>query len=69
MLAARLLRSDQSAELKDVAQRELDVPAWHLTKDEMKRVALLPIDKVAGYCAKDVHYTLELARRQRECLA
>jgi DNA polymerase I-like protein with 3'-5' exonuclease and polymerase domains len=69
MLAARLLRSDQSAELKEVVKRELDVPDWSLTKDEMKQVALLPIDKVARYCAKDVYYTHQLAMWQRQCLA
>jgi hypothetical protein len=30
MIAARLLRCDRSAELKDVAARELDVPDWDL---------------------------------------
>ena len=69
MIAARLLRSDQSAELKDVAARELDVPDWGMTKADIERVQLLPIERVARYCAKDCYYTLELYRRQRSCLA
>ena len=69
MIAARLLRSDQSAELKDVAARELDVPDWGMTKAEIERVQFLPIERVARYCAKDCYYTLELYRRQRSCLA
>jgi DNA polymerase-1 len=69
MLAARLLRSDQSAELKDVAARELDVPDWGMTKADIGRVQILPIERVARYCAKDCRYTLELYWRQRACLA
>ena len=69
MLAARLLRSDLPAELKDLAVRELDVPDWGLTKADIERVQFLPIERVARYCAKDCRYTLELYRRQRACLA
>jgi len=68
MLAARLQRSDRSAELKDLAARELDVPDWGMTAAEIRRVQFLPIDRVARYCAKDCRYTLELYRRQRSCL-
>jgi len=69
MIAARLLRSDQSAELKDVAARELDVPDWGMTRVDIERVQFLPVDRVARYCAKDCRYTLEIYRRQRSCLA
>jgi DNA polymerase I-like protein with 3'-5' exonuclease and polymerase domains len=68
MLAARLLRSDLSADLEEVALRELDVPAWGLSKQEIGRIQLLPIDRVARYCAKDVRYALQLMRRQQQCL-
>jgi DNA polymerase-1 len=68
MVAARLLRSDQSAELKDLAVRELDVPDWGMTKAEIERVQFMPIDRVARYCAKDCWYTLELMRKQQTCL-
>jgi DNA polymerase I-like protein with 3'-5' exonuclease and polymerase domains len=68
MIAAKLLRSDLSADLEKVAIRELDVPAWSLPMTDMKRMQLLSIDTVAAYCAKDCWYTLQLFRRQRECL-
>ena len=64
MLAARLLRPDQSAELKDVAARELDVPNWELSKADMKRIEFLPIERVAAYCAKDCWYTLRIYQQQ-----
>lgn len=67
LLAARLLRADLPAGLKEVAVRELDVPDWGLAKQEMSKIAYLPVDRVARYCAKDVWYTLELMRRQTEC--
>jgi hypothetical protein len=69
MLAARLLASHLSAELKDVAGRELDVPDWSLGKEEIKKVQFLPVERVARYCAKDCYYTLQLYRRQRACLS
>ena len=68
MIAARLLRSDLPAKLKIVAQRELDVPDWGLSDAEMKRIQVLPIELVAGYCAKDCWYTMMLYRRQKACL-
>jgi hypothetical protein len=69
MLAARLLRSDLPAELKDLAVRELDVPDWGLTKADIERIQFLPIERVARYCGKDCRYTLEIYWRQRSCLA
>ena len=69
MVAARLLRSDLPADLKAIAERELDVPDWGLSKAEIKRVQFLPIETVAAYCAKDCWYTLAIYRRQRACLA
>lgn len=68
MLAARLLAAHLPADLKDLAMRELDVPDWSLGKEEIKKVQLLPVERVARYCAKDCYYTLELYRRQRACL-
>jgi len=68
-LAAVLIRADQPASLKEVAQRELDVPDWGLSTQELERIQFLPIDQVARYCAKDVWYTLELMRRQQACLS
>jgi len=68
MIAARLLRSDQSAELKDVAVRMLDVPDWGMTGADIARVQFLPVERVARYCAKDCRYTLQLYQRQREYL-
>ena len=68
MIAARLLRSDLPADLKDLAVRELDVPDWGLSKAELKRIQLLPIEMVAAYCAKDCWYTTMLYRRQQACL-
>lgn len=47
MLAARLQASHLSADLKDLAARELDVPDWSLGKDEIKIVQFLPIERVA----------------------
>jgi ribonuclease D len=69
MLVARLLRSDLPSGLKETAVRELDVPDWGLSKEELGRIQFLPIDRVARYCAKDVWYTLQLMRRQQACLA
>lgn len=68
MIAAKLLRSDLSADLEEVAVRELDEPPWALSQAELQRIAYLPIDRVAVYCGKDVRYTLALLRRQRTCL-
>jgi hypothetical protein len=68
MLSARLLRSNLPADLKTVAERELDVPSWDLSKEEMKRMQFLPIDKVAAYCAKDCWYTRCLWLKQREVI-
>jgi DNA polymerase I-like protein with 3'-5' exonuclease and polymerase domains len=68
MLAARLLRADQSAELKVVAARELDVPDWSLPTSDMERLEFMPIDTVAAYNAKDTWYTLRLYRKQAKCL-
>jgi DNA polymerase-1 len=67
MIAARLLRSDRSAELKDVAARELDVPDWGMTKADIEQVQFLPIERVARYCVKDCRFTLELYWRQQMC--
>lgn len=69
MLAARLLHSDLKADLELVACRELDVPPWAISPADMKRIELLPIDRVASYCAKDCVHTLALYRSQLECLA
>ena len=68
LLAARLLRSDLPAELKDVATSELDVPDWGLSKFDIARIQFLPIDQVARYCAKDCWYTAQLLRKQHACL-
>ena len=68
MIAAALLRSDQPANLKAVAARELDVLDWSLPAKEMPHLQFLPIDRVAAYCAADCFYTLELYGRQRRCL-
>jgi DNA polymerase I-like protein with 3'-5' exonuclease and polymerase domains len=68
LLAARLLHSDRPADLKEVATRELDVPGWGLPPAELRRIQLLPIDRVARYCARDACYTLQLMKRQKACL-
>jgi DNA polymerase I len=68
MIAARLLHSNLSAELKEVAARELDVPDWDMPKADKQRIQFLPIERVAGYCAKDCLYSLMLCRRQQACL-
>jgi DNA polymerase I-like protein with 3'-5' exonuclease and polymerase domains len=68
MLAARLLTSHLPADLKDLAARELDAPDWALSKQEIKRVQFLPVERVARYCGRDCRYTLELYRRQKACL-
>lgn len=68
MLAARLLHSDRSARLKEVAMRELDVPNWSLPDCDMGHLHFLSVDRVANYCAKDARFTLELYRRQKSCL-
>lgn len=65
MIAARLLRSHLPADLKTLAARELDAPAWDLSPAEMKQFDLVPIDKAAGYCAKDCWFTWQLCQRQR----
>lgn len=67
MLAARLIASHLGAELKELGSRELDVPDWSLSQQEMKRMQFLPIEQAARYCAKDCYYTLELMRRQQLC--
>jgi DNA polymerase-1 len=69
MLAARLLASHLPAELKNLAERELDVSDWSLTREEIKKVQFLPVERVARYCSKDCYYTLQLYRRQRACLS
>ena len=69
MIAARLLRSDQPADLKNLAARELDVPDWGPAEADIGRAQFLPIERVANDCGKDCRYTLELYRRQRACLA
>jgi len=68
MIAAKLLRSDLDADLKTVAARELDVPDWGLSSEDMKRIQFLPIDRVARYCARDCWWERELWRRQLKCL-
>ena len=68
MFAARLLRSDLPADLKTVAERELDVTPWGLSSGDMARMQFLPINQVAAYCAKDCWYTLALYRRQQACV-
>jgi hypothetical protein len=68
MIAARLLRSNLPADLKTLAVREMDVPEWDLSKEEIRRVQFLPIEKVASYCAKDCWYTLLIYERQQKCL-
>lgn len=69
MIAARLLRPDLPAGLKETAVRELDVPDWGMAKQELERVQFLPIERVGAYCAKDVRYTLKLYEKQTTCLA
>jgi ribonuclease D len=69
MVAARLLRSDLPADLKALAARDLDVPDWSLSNQDLQRIQFLPIDRVARYCALDVWYTLQIMRRQEQCLA
>jgi DNA polymerase-1 len=68
MVAARLLRSDLPAQLKEVAVRELDVADWALPPKELARIQFLPVERVAVYCAKDARYALELYERQKKCL-
>jgi DNA polymerase I-like protein with 3'-5' exonuclease and polymerase domains len=68
MLAARLLRSDLRAGLKEVAVRDLDVPDWSLPNSELAQIQFLPIDRVANYCCKDTQFTLDIYRRQKPCL-
>ncbi len=65
MLAGRLLRSDKPADLKSMATRELDVPAWELSKAEIEQIEFLSIEKAASYCAKDCWYTSLLSEKQR----
>ncbi len=68
MIASRLLHSDLPAGMKEVAQRELDVPDWAMPKADITQVQILPIETVAVYCAKDCYYTMLLYRRQYACL-
>jgi len=68
MIAAKLLRADRPAGLKDLAVRELDVPEWELTTREMRSIQIMSVDRVARYCAKDCYYTLEMYERQRKHL-
>ena len=68
MLAARLQRSDLSADLEKLAVRMLDVPGWSLPQDQIKQIQTLPIDQVARYCAKDCIYTLRITEKQKPCL-
>ena len=56
------------AGLKEMATRELDVPDWGLPHADLQRIQYLPIDRVARYCAKDAYYSLDLMRRQQQCL-
>jgi len=67
MLAARLLRSDQPADLKRLAERELDAPDWGLPADELTNIQHLSVDQAGRYCAKDCYYTLQLFERQQQC--
>lgn len=67
MIAAKLLRSDQPAGLKELASRELDVPDWGLSARELRSMAVVPIEKAARYCAADCWYTLQLYGRQKAC--
>jgi len=69
MLAARLLRSDKPAGLKEVAMRVLDVADWSLPKADMERLAELPVDLVGRYCCLDCRMTLRLFEEQLTCLA
>jgi DNA polymerase I len=68
MLAARLLRSDLPVDLKEVAMRELDVPDWGLSRNELRTIQFLPVEQVARYCGKDAAHTLALMGKQHECL-
>jgi hypothetical protein len=68
MLAARLIRSDLSADLEDLAVRVLDVPGWEFTAAEIKRIQFMPVERVALYCAKDCRYTLQIFEAQQRCL-
>ena len=68
MLAARLIRSDLSADLEDLAVRVLDVPKWGFTPAEMQRLQFMSVDQVASYCAKDCRYTLQIFEEQKKCL-
>jgi DNA polymerase I-like protein with 3'-5' exonuclease and polymerase domains len=69
MLAARLLRSDKPAGLKEVAMRVLDVADWSLPKADMTQLAVMPVDTVARYCCLDCRMTLRLYEEQLTCLA
>lgn len=68
MLAARLMASHISADLKTLASREMDVLDWSLPKEEIEAIQFMTIERAARYCAKDCRHTLELSRRQRQCL-
>jgi len=69
MLAARLLRSDKRARLKEVAMRVLDVADWSLPKTDMGELAVMPVDTVARYCCLDCRMTRRLYEEQIKCLA
>ena len=69
LIAARLLASHLPGDLTALAARELDAPDWSLSKDEIKKVQFLPIERVGRYCCKDCYYTLQIYRRQHSCLS
>ncbi len=68
MIAARLLRSDLPADLKELARRELDVPDWDMPAADKERIEFLPIESVAEYCAKDCWYTWLVYQQQTGAL-
>ena len=67
MIAAKLLRFDLPADLKTLAELELDVPEWQLSRDELRQIRYVPIDTIANYCAKACWYTRTLYKRHSEC--
>jgi len=69
MVAAALLRSDKSDDLKDVAMRVLDAPDWRLPKPDMERIANLSVDVAGRYCTTDCRMILKLYEEQRQCQA
>jgi hypothetical protein len=44
------------------------VPEWGLSSRELGEIQVLPVDRVARYCAKDCYYTLQLYQMQQACL-